>query len=182
MGFFKLLMSFVVMGLLNGSSVNAQANVLFILVDDLGVHDLGFTGSTFYETPHIDQLAREGMVFNEAYAASPVCSPSRAAIMSGKYPARLQLTDYIPGNQSYGPHRDQLLASRPFELQLNLNELTLAEAFKKAGYQTVFAGKWHLGESEKFYPENQGFDLNIGGNKTGHPAGGYFAPLSESST
>lgn len=157
-------------------SKDEKPNVLFILVDDLGWADLGYTGSTFYETPNIDKLKTEGMVFTDAYAASPICSPSRAAIMSGKYPARLNLTDYIPGNRHYGPHKNQKLASHPFNLQLDLEEYTLAEAFKDAGYKTFFAGKWHLGEEEKFYPQHQGFDINKGGNSTGHPAGGYFAP------
>ena len=161
-----------------GKSDKKKPNVLFILVDDLGWKDLGYTGSTFYETPNIDKLASEGMVFTDAYAASPVCSPSRAAIMSGKYPARLNLTDYIPGNRHYGPHKNQKLASQPFNLQLDLEEYTLAEAFKDAGYTTFFAGKWHLGENEKFYPQHQGFDINKGGNSTGHPAGGYFAPYN----
>jgi arylsulfatase A-like enzyme len=157
-------------------SKNKKPNVLFILVDDLGWKDLGYTGSTFYETPNIDKLASEGTVFTDAYAASPVCSPSRAAILSGKYPARLNLTDYIPGNRHYGPHENQKLASHPFNLQLNLEEYTMAEVFKDAGYKTFFAGKWHLGEDEKFYPQHQGFDINKGGNSTGHPAGGYFSP------
>jgi len=155
-----------------------KPNVLFILVDDLGWKDLGYTGSTFYETPNIDKLAVSGKVFTDAYAACPVCSPSRAAIMSGKYPARLNLTDYIPGNRHYGPHKDQKLASHPFKLQLYLEEFTLAESFKEAGYKTFFAGKWHLGEEEKYYPTHQGFDINKGGNKTGHPAGGYFSPYN----
>ncbi|WP_439482733.1 sulfatase [Cyclobacterium plantarum] len=154
------------------------ANILFILVDDLGYHDLGYTGSRFYETPHIDKLANEGMVFTQAYAASPICSPSRAAIMTGKYPARLNLTDYIPGNRHYGPHPDQVLASHPFKLFLDPEETTLAEAFKSNGYATFFAGKWHLGEKEMHYPENHGFDINKGGNHTGHPAGGYFSPYN----
>jgi arylsulfatase A-like enzyme len=153
-----------------------KPNILFILLDDLGWKDLGYTKSTFYKTPNIDKLASEGTVFTDAYAASSVCSPSRAAIMSGKYPARLNLTDYIPGNRHYGPHKNQRLASHPFNLQLNLEEYTIAEAFKNAGYNTFFAGKWHLGEEEKYYPNHQGFDINKGGNHTGHPAGGYFAP------
>ena len=153
-----------------------QPNVLFVLVDDLGWADLGYTGSIFYETPNIDKLANEGTVFTNAYAASPVCSPSRAAILSGKSPARLNLTDYIPGNRHWGPHKNQMLASHPFKLQLDLKEYTLAEAFKDAGYHTFFAGKWHVGEKETFYPGQQGFDVNIAGNKTGHPAGGYFSP------
>ncbi|TNF43286.1 MAG: DUF4976 domain-containing protein [Bacteroidetes bacterium] len=153
-----------------------KPNVLFILVDDLGWADLGHSGSIFYETPNIDKMASEGFVFTDAYAACPVCSPSRAAIMSGKYPTRLNLTDYIPGNQYYGPHKDQKLVSHPFNLQLELDEYTLAEALKDAGYKTFFAGKWHLGEEEKYYPNHQGFDINKGGNNTGHPAGGYFSP------
>lgn len=157
-------------------SKNDKPNILFILVDDLGWKDLAYNGSTFYETPNIDNLASEGIVFTDAYAACPVCSPSRAAIMSGKYPARLNLTDYIPGNRHYGPHKNQKLASHPFKLQLDLEEFTIAEAFKSAGYTTFFAGKWHLGEEEKYYPQHQGFDINKGGNNTGHPAGGYFAP------
>jgi arylsulfatase A-like enzyme len=121
-------------------------------------------------------LAASGMVFTDAYAASPVCSPSRAAIMTGKYPARLNLTDYIPGNRHYGPHKNQKLASHPFKLQLDLEEYTLAEAFKDAGYTTFFAGKWHIGEEDTYYPHHQGFDINKGGNNSGHPAGGYFSP------
>lgn len=155
---------------------NQKVNILFILADDLGWADLGYTGSKFHETPNIDQLATEGMVFTNAYAASPVCSPSRAAIMSGNSPARLNLTDYIPGNQFYGPHKDQKLASHPFKLQLDLEEFTLAEALQGNGYKTFFAGKWHLGEEEKYYPDKQGFQTNRGGNNTGHPAGGYFSP------
>ncbi|WP_375585820.1 sulfatase [Cyclobacterium xiamenense] len=153
-------------------------NVLFILVDDLGYQDLGFTGSRFYETPNIDKLASEGMVFTNAYAASPICSPSRAAILTGKYPARLNLTDYIPGNRHYGPHPNQQLASHPFKLFLDPEETSMAEAFRATGYATFFAGKWHLGETEEYYPENQGFEINRGGNHTGHPAGGYFSPYN----
>lgn len=148
---------------------DVRPNILFILVDDLGYHDLGYTGSRFYETPHIDKLASEGMSFTNAYAASPICSPSRAAIMTGKYPARLNLTDYIPGNRHYGPHSDQKLASHPFNLFLDPKETTIAEAFKSSGYRTFFAGKWHLGEKEIDHPENHGFEINVGGNHTGHP-------------
>ncbi len=151
-------------------------NLLFILVDDLGYGDLGFTGSTFYETPHINRLAKEGVSFSNAYAACPVSSPSRAAIMTGKYPARINLTDYIPGNQAYGPHKDQRLASLPFNHHLDKSEITIAEAFRRNGYSTFFAGKWHVGETPEYYPDQFGFEENKGGNKTGHPAGGYFSP------
>ncbi|MGM0666011.1 MAG: sulfatase [Bacteroidota bacterium] len=164
--------------LYEGKSKNDKPNILFILVDDLGWADLAYTASKFYETPNIDKLAASGMVFTDAYAASPVCSPSRAAIMTGKYPARLNLTDYIPGNRHYGPHKNQKLASHTFKLQLDLENHTIAEAFKDAGYNTFFAGKWHLGEEDKYYPHYQGFDINKGGNKTGTPAGGYFAPYN----
>ncbi|WP_215225097.1 sulfatase [Echinicola shivajiensis] len=153
-----------------------KPNVLFVLVDDLGWKDLGYSGSTFYETPNIDQLAEEGAVFTDAYSACPVCSPARAAIMSGKTPAQLNLTDYIPGNRSFGPHEDQKLTSHPFKLQLDLEEYTIAESFRDAGYKTMIAGKWHLAEEEKYYPQFQGFDINKGANRTGHPAGGYFSP------
>ncbi|MFK5974312.1 MAG: sulfatase [Flavobacteriaceae bacterium] len=159
-----------------GHQNKKRPNILFILVDDLGYNDLGYTGSTFYETPNIDELASEGMVFTNAYAASPICSPSRASILSGKYPARLQLTDYIPGNRHWGPHKDQRLTSKPFKLQLDREELTIAEALRNSGYSTMFAGKWHLGEESEFYPQYQGFDINIAGNSSGHPNGGYFSP------
>lgn len=162
--------------LYEGKLENDRPNILFILVDDLGWADLGYTGSQFFETPNVDKLAASGLVFTDAYAASPVCSPSRAAILTGKYPARLNLTDYIPGNRHHGPHKNQKLASHPFKLQLDLEEYTIAEAFKDAGYETFFAGKWHISEEDKYYPHHQGFDINKGGNKTGHPAGGYFAP------
>ncbi|GGW47843.1 sulfatase [Arenibacter certesii] len=153
-----------------------RPNILFILVDDLGYHDLGYTGSSFYETPNIDRLASEGMVFTNAYAASPICSPSRAAIMTGKHPAELNITDYIPGNRHYGPHKNQKLASHPFKLFLDPKETTIAEALKENGYSTFFAGKWHLGETQDYFPDKQGFDINLGGNNTGTPSGGYFSP------
>jgi arylsulfatase A-like enzyme len=158
--------------MLSCTSPEEKPNVLFILADDLGWADLAYTGSILYETPNVDRLATEGMIFTEAYAACPVCSPSRAAILSGKYPARLILTDWIPGNP---PAKDQQLAAPQFKKQLELEEITLAEAMKKEGYRTFFAGKWHLGEDEKYYPGNQGFDINIAGNSKGHPPS-YFSP------
>lgn len=170
-----LFCSLLILGCSNTANTE-KPNLVFILVDDLGYADLGYNGSNSYESPNVDALAAEGMVFTNAYAASPVCSPTRAAILSGKYPARLHLTDWIPGNRHYGPHKHQKLASQPFELQLPLEEYTLAEAFKDAGYKTLFAGKWHLGEKDEYYPQFQGFDINRGGNQTGHPSGGYFSP------
>ena len=159
-----------------GKNKIKQPNIIFILADDLGCTDLAFTGSDFHETPHLDRLAAEGMVFTQAYAACPVSSPTRAALMTGKYPARIRLTDYIPGNRAYGPHKDQQLAALPFNLHLNPTETTIAEVFQQNGYTTFIAGKWHLSEEEKYYPEQNGFSINKGANKTGHPAGGYFSP------
>ena len=155
-----------------------RPNFVFILVDDMGWRDAGCFGSTFYETPNIDRLATQGMRFTDAYAACPVCSPTRASIMTGKYPARLQLTDWIPGRQANAQAQARMkLAPPEFEQQLALDEVTLAETLKAAGYATFFAGKWHLG-AQGYYPEDQGFDVNKGGWERGGPYGGgrYFSP------
>ncbi|MCK5149211.1 sulfatase [bacterium] len=149
---------------------SSKPNVVFILVDDLGWKDLGCYGSTFHETPNIDTLAAEGVRFTDAYAASPVCSPTRASILTGKHPARLHITDWIPGND---PKNRPLLGPQD-EHAMRLDEVTLAESFKEAGYATGFIGKWHLG-GEGFYPQDQGFDVNIAGHHAGHPAS-YFYP------
>jgi arylsulfatase A-like enzyme len=158
----------------------ARKNVVFFLADDLGWRDLGCFGSTFYETPNLDRLAATGMKFTQAYAACPVCSPTRASILTGKYPQRLGITDYISVNRSNQPEkweRKTRLLPAPYADRLPLAETTLAEALKTAGYATFFAGKWHLGP-EGFYPENQGFDVNKGGCEWGAPSGGrhYFSP------
>jgi arylsulfatase A-like enzyme len=145
-----------------------RPNFVFLLVDDLGRQDLGCYGSTFYETPNIDRLAAQGMRFTNAYAACPVCSPTRASIMTGKYPARIRLTNYIAGARP-----GKLLSAEYFHY-MKLEELTLAEAMKEAGYKTYFVGKWHLG-SEPYYPEKQGFDVNIAGDSSGAPPT-YFYP------
>lgn len=148
-----------------------KPNIIFILADDLGWSDLGCYGSRFYETPNLDRLAREGMRFTAAYAACNVCSPTRASIMTGKYPARLNLTDWLPGR----PDRpDQKLKRPAIRQQLPLEEVTIAEALKSAGYRTAFVGKWHLG-NEPFYPDKQGFDINVAGCEKGHPPS-YFSP------
>jgi arylsulfatase A-like enzyme len=149
-----------------------KPNVVFILTDDLGWADLGCYGSTFYETPNLDRLAREGMRFTDAYAASNVCSPTRAAILTGKYPARLHLTDWLTGRED---RPDQKLSRPKFQKFLPLGELTWAEALREAGYQTAFIGKWHLGENPAHWPEHQGFDVNVGGCDKGHPPS-YFSP------
>lgn len=152
-------------------------NFVFILVDDLGQRDLGCYGSSFYETPNIDALARQGARFTDAYAACPVCSPTRASIMTGQYPQRTGITDYIGAAQPEGWKRNTKLLPAAYSTRLELEELTLADSLKTKGYATFFAGKWHMGP-EGFWPENQGFDVNIGGIDKGGPYGGkrYFSP------
>jgi arylsulfatase A-like enzyme len=156
----------------------APPNVVFFLVDDLGRQDLGCYGSTFYETPNVDRLAREGARFTDAYAACPVCSPSRAAIMTGMYPQRTGITDYIgaPMKPEAWKKNTKLLPA-PYTDRLALDAPTMAKSLKSAGYATFFAGKWHLGP-EGFWPENHGFDINKGGVDKGGPYGGkkYFSP------
>ena len=148
-------------------------NVVFFLVDDLGWSDLGCYGSGFHETPNIDALAREGVRFAQAYAACHVCSPTRAAIMTGKYPAALGLTDWLPGRKDF-PF--QKLQNAPTIQQLPLEETTLAEAFKQHGYATGHFGKWHLGE-EPFGPTQQGFDVQVPCWNKGWPKVGYHPPF-----
>jgi arylsulfatase A-like enzyme len=149
-----------------------RPNVVLIVIDDLGGRDLGCYGSTYHRTPHLDRLARDGVKFTDAYAACPVCSPTRAALMTGKYPARLHLTDWLPGRLD---RPDQRLLRPVIRQQLPLEEITLAEALKTAGYATAHIGKWHLG-GEGFGPRQQGFDLNIAGDQRGSPLS-YFAPF-----
>jgi arylsulfatase A-like enzyme len=155
----------------------AQPNFVFILVDDLGWTDLACYGSSFYDTPNIDKLAATGVKFTNAYAACPVCSPTRASIMTGKYPARLSTTDYFGAPQPDKWTRDTLMLPAPYVDKLPLEETTLPEMLKEKNYTTFFAGKWHLG-SEGFWPEDQGFDVNKGGITRGGPYGGkkYFSP------
>jgi len=149
-----------------------QPNFVFFLIDDMGWKDLGCYGSTFHETPNIDRLATEGMRFTDAYAACPVCSPTRASIVTGKYPARLGITQWIGGANKPTPYRRYL----------PLEEVTIAEALKQAGYATGFVGKWHLSTQEedrrKYYPDRQGFDVNIGGDWSGAPPT-YFYPYAK---
>jgi arylsulfatase A-like enzyme len=166
--FFLLLAT---MALWVSSVAGKPLNVVFILADDLGQRDLGCYGSSYYETPHLDALAQAGMRFTDAYAACNVCSPTRAALMTGKYPARLHLTDWLPGRK-IGP--EQKVVHPPIINHLPKSEVTLGQAFKDAGYATAFMGKWHLGGPE-FYPEHFGFDINIGGCQLGHPPS-YFSP------
>lgn len=148
-----------------------KPNIVFILADDLGYRDVGCYGSKFYETPHIDRLASQSLRFTDAYAACAVCSPTRASILTGKYPARLHLTDWIPG-EGNSPQNKLLIPD--WQQFLPLTELTLATALKSTGYATASIGKWHLG-GEPYYPEHQGFDLNVAGTHWGQPAS-YFWP------
>jgi len=158
-----------------------KPNILFILADDLGYHDLSVTGSEYYETPHIDRVANEGMVFTDGYANCQVCSPSRASIMSGKFTARHGITDWIgarTGEEWRKQKRFNKLLPATNGDHLPHQYITLPEALKEAGYKTFFAGKWHLG-GEGSYPEDHGFDINQGGFEQGGPyTGGYFSPFN----
>ncbi len=163
------------------SAASPHPNVLVIVADDLGWRDLGCTGSTFYESPNIDSLAARGCIFTNNYAACPVCSPTRAAFMTGKYPPRVHITDYIGGPQpdkarTMPGYKNRLLPA-PYQEHLALEETTVGEVFKAGGYSTFFAGKWHLG-GEPFYPDKQGFDVTFGAGANGSPGGddGYYAP------
>ncbi|MDZ7723610.1 MAG: sulfatase [candidate division KSB1 bacterium] len=147
-----------------------RPNIIMILVDDLGWTDLGCFGSDLYKTPNIDRMARDGVRFSDAYAACTVCSPTRASLMTGKYPARLHITDWIAGHS----FQNAKLLPPDWTLQLPLEETTIAEALKNEGYSTVHIGKWHLG-NEPYYPEHQGFDINKGGYHKGQPPS-YFSP------
>lgn len=153
-----------------------QQNILFVMIDDLGWMDLACQGNPLVETPRLDELATQGMRFTSAYAAAPVCSPTRAAVMTGKSPARLRITNHIPDRESFIPDNPVLLPAA-MEDHLPLEEVTIAERLKRAGYATGFFGKWHLaGRGDpQFYPEHQGFDLNIGGCAYGGPPT-YFDP------
>ncbi len=151
-----------------------RPNIVLFLIDDLGWKDLGCQGSTFYRTPNIDRLAAEGVRFTDAYAACAVCSPTRAAVLTGKYPARLLLTDWLPSGR-WNP-KAKLREGR-FLRGLPVEEVTLAEALREGGYRTASIGKWHLGSEPFSLPEHHGFDVNIAGNAHGAP-GSYFFPYA----
>lgn len=155
-----------------GDAPKPKPNIIVFLIDDLGWCDLGCQGSTFYQTPNIDRLAKEGVRFAEAYSACAVCSPTRAAVLTGKYPARLLLTDWLPSGR-WEP-KAKLREGR-FIRGLPVEEVTLAEALREGGYRTASIGKWHLGSEPFSLPEHHGFDVNIGGNAHGAP-GSYFFP------
>lgn len=166
---------FTAIALLIAISAQAQdrpPNVILMLIDDMGWTDLGCYGSPYYQTPHIDQLAKDGMKFTQAYSACTVCSPTRAAVLTGKSPARLHITDWIAGHQR--PHAR--LAIPDWTKHLPHEEETLAERLKSKGYTTASIGKWHLG-GQDHYPEQHGFDVNIGGTDAGQPPS-YFSPYN----
>lgn len=174
---------------MNKNNINKQnktpdrkPNILFILADDMGWMDSSIYGSEYYETPNIDRIAKRGMLFTDAYSASPLCSPTRASIMTGKYPARLRITkpschrepepDAPYFADSDEPWR-KVIEPRA-ERFLPLDEYTIGKAFKDAGYTTGFIGKWHLGRDPKFWPHNQGFEFDMGAPDPGPPS--YFSP------
>ncbi len=168
----------------NAQSKSLQPNIIIILADDLGWADLTSYGSTFYETPNLDKLASKGIRFTQNYATCPVCSPTRASMMTGKYPVKTGVTDWIRGRQENGKAMPyEKLIAQPTAYQLGLEEKTISEYALENGYKTFFAGKWHLGEEEKYWPDNQGFQINKGGWSKGSPTGrindsvgGYFTP------
>ncbi len=152
-----------------------RPNVVFILVDDYGWRDVSLEGSTFYETPNIDRIGRAGMRFTQGYAACQVCSPSRVSIMTGKFPARHGVTDWIGAGEGTGWKRNTKLLPAHYAHAIPKDDVTLADAFREAGYKTFFAGKWHMG-GEGSLPEDRGFEINVGGFHVGSPPGGYFSP------
>ena len=152
----------------------SQPNIIFILIDDMGWRDLSCYGSDFYETPNIDRLAAEGISFSDAYAACPVCSPTRASLLTGKYPATVGVTDWIDWFKHTHPAKGKLV-DVPYINHLPLEEASLASALKEGGYNTWHVGKWHLG-GEDYYPQHHGFDVNVGGCEWGSPYNGYFSP------
>ncbi len=153
---------------------HARPNIVLILIDDMGWRDLSCQGSTFYETPNIDTLSADGMRFSDAYASCPVCSPTRASILTGRYPASLGVTDWIDWGHAVHPARGRLIDA-PYIDHLPASVPNAAQLLGAAGYQTWHVGKWHLGV-EQYYPDRVGFDVNIGGWHAGSPYNGYFSP------
>ena len=168
----KLWLVIIFAGFLQSSFAATRPNIVLFLIDDLGWKDLGCYGSDYYKTPNIDRLAMQGVRFTDGYAACAVCSPTRAAILTGKYPARLMLTEWLPSGR-WNPKAK--LRSGRFLRALPLEEITLAEALRKGGYRTLHVGKWHLGGPPFSLPAQHGFDVNIGGDEHGAP-GHYFYP------
>ena len=157
-----------------------RPNFIFLLVDDWGWRDASGHGSDFYRTPNIDQLTSQSLRFTNGYSACTVCSPSRAAVMTGMYPARLNVTDWIPG---WGGPPNARLRVPDWRMRLEHRHVSIAEALKEAGYKTAHVGKWHLMPRDEkylrdYFPEYHGFDINIAGNEWGLP-GSYFHPYQK---
>lgn len=159
-----------------------RPNIVMVLIDDLGWSDIGCYGNPAVDTPRIDQFCGESMKFTNAYAAAPVCSPTRASIMTGLAPARLRITNHMPDHEGFWPDDPQLLPAECRD-RLPLENVTVAELLASAGYRTAFMGKWHLApqgtdDAEDFFPDRQGFELNLGGNGWGGPGRSFFAPYA----
>jgi len=165
MNMFRLLL-LLLLGIIHS---HASVNVIYLNADDLGVMDVGFMGSKIYNTPNLDRLAKEGMIFTEAYAPAANCAPSRAACFSGQWASRTGV--YTVGFSERGHAKDRMLIPTPNRVHLEDEVVTMAEEFKRAGYRTAQVGKWHLGED----PTTQGIDINIAGNTRGAPVS-YFSP------
>ena len=175
MKFVKPRFFWLLLGLFSWSfSIGAEQpkNVILFLVDDLGWMDLSCQGSKFYRTPNIDKLASSGVRFTDAYSACVVCSPTRAALLTGKYPARLMLTQWLPDGR-WNPEGHKMRTGR-FLRSLPLEERTLAENLREEGYATFHAGKWHLGGAPFSLPEHHGFDQNLGGDDHGAPGASFI--------
>ena len=172
---FGQMAALVMCSLVGGAAFAAEAkpNVVLFVIDDLGWADLGCYGSKFHQTPNLDKLASGGMRFTQAYAACPVCSPTRTAILTGRYPQRSGITTWLPG---HGKQKNHRLVAPEVPLKLPADEITIAEALKPAGYVSASIGKWHLGGVGSL-PTDHGFDINIAGDEAGQPYS-YFAPYS----
>ncbi len=176
--FGSLILTYILMSCSNHQETTepTKPNVILFLIDDLGYSDLGCYGSKFYETPTIDSIASVGVKFTQNYSASTICSPTRAAILTGKYPGRLGITGPIP---IYGYTRceNPKMMDAEYEMNLPLEEITIGDAFKEAGYTTMFLGKWHVNDDPELYPQHHGFDHVVGkeGFRFGGPAS-YFSP------
>lgn len=151
-----------------------KPNIVFFMIDDMGWRDVGFMGSTFYETPRIDALAAQGMVFTQAYASAANCAPTRASFLTGQYGPRHGV--FTVGTSARGKSKDRRLIPVQNDTTLDPEHVTFAEVLGPAGYTCASMGKWHMGEDPELGPVAQGFDVNVAGNHTGSPAGGYFSP------
>ncbi len=188
-----LCVSFLTSTSLTAQNQDSPKNIVFFLVDDLGYSDVGYLNQKpGVKTPNIDNLDKKGTIFTNAYTASPVCSPTRASILTGQYPSTLNLTCHIPGI-GMEKYVDRLstgkkLLEAEFIDHLPLDEVTLAEVLQKQGYKTAFFGKWHLAGggsqltedgvvNDDYHPDHQGFDTNIGGCAYGQPTS-YFSPYA----